>query len=138
MAFAVVLCDPPLPPSGSTTLRVTVAERGVDEDDLAVLVLPLQREGGIEDLVIVLAILEHFGGIDPVEVVLGHHLQLAVGGAVERDPVREDVALRYAVEVADELARLVVDRIIPLLEGIEFFEHLYRYGYIVLFEVGDG
>ena len=45
---------------------------------------------------------------------------------------------RYVVEVADELARLVVDGVVAFFERIEFFKDLYRDGHIVLLKALDG
>ena len=70
--------------------------------------------------------------------MLGHHHEATQGGAVQGLPVAQYVALRYLIEVADELAGLVVDRVIAFFEGIQFFKDLYRDGHIMLFKALNG
>ncbi len=105
---------------------------------LAVLVLTLKGQRRIDDLMVVLAVLEHLGGVHTVEVVLGHHLELALAGAVQRYPIRQQVALGDAVEVPDELPRLVVDGVVAFFEGVKFFKDLDGDGDAMLLEAFDG
>ena len=87
---------------------------------------------------VILPVGEHLGGVHTVQVVPGNDLELPLGGAVQWDPVGEQVPFRDVVEEADEFPRLVVDGVVSFLERVKFLQHLDGDGHVMLLEASDG
>ena len=105
-----------------------------DEDDAAPGLGLAQPQRGAEDAVVVGVAAQDARRFRQLAVV-GQHAHAARGGAVQGDPLAQQVAAGEGVELADELPRLQVHHAVALLELIELLEDCDRHRHVVLLEV---